>query len=238
MNKRGKIIVNVIDTGDGLLISDADIERYGLQYDKHYEGEFLPDGRYMITGHREPMTNHNNASEISGELLGVAEWIVHEYPKVADILTSTAETIKRLVAERDAAVNAEFTTRVNASSSVKDERQRAEAAEKRVAELEAERAHSEAAKGVNTQYAWALFHLGLSDDDDPEEFGRQLSDKIDGLEADLQQAREALEPFAEAADSYDPDEGDNGDVAWSHDFTIGSLRRARAARTALKGKQP
>jgi hypothetical protein len=59
------------------------------------------------------------------------------------------------------------------------------------------------------------------------------------LRAELAKAREALEPFAEAAASYDPDEGDSKDVAWSHDFTIGSLRRARTALTsgAPKGEE-
>lgn len=126
-------------------------------------------------------------------------------------------------------LNGDFTTDSDAD-------RRAESAEKRIAELEAERAHSEAAKGVNTQYAWALFHLGLSDDDDPEEFGRQLSDKIDGLEADLQQAMDALEPFARAALGVG--------TVWSDDLklnhpevdhvlpliTVGDLRRAKAAR--------
>jgi len=49
------------------------------------------------------------------------------------------------------------------------------------------------------------------------------------LAAEVARLREALEPFAKAADGYDPDEGDSCDVAWAHDFTIGSLRAARAA---------
>lgn len=48
-------------------------------------------------------------------------------------------------------------------------------------------------------------------------------------EAEAKAMREALEPFAEAAASYDPEEGDDAQAAWAHDFTIGSLRRARRA---------
>lgn len=48
-------------------------------------------------------------------------------------------------------------------------------------------------------------------------------------EASLATMREALVPFAEAAASYDPEEGDDAQAAWAHDFTIGSLRRARRA---------
>ena len=40
---------------------------------------------------------------------------------------------------------------------------------------------------------------------------------------------EALKPFAEIAASYDPDEEDGHQVAWAHDVTIASVRRARAA---------
>lgn len=43
--------------------------------------------------------------------------------------------------------------------------------------------------------------------------------------------REALKPFAGAADVYDPPKDDDRDIAWAHDLTIGSLRRARAALT-------
>lgn len=53
-------------------------------------------------------------------------------------------------------------------------------------------------------------------------------------EAKLAKAVEALEPFADAANSYDPDEGDGAQVAWSHDFTIASLRRARSASAAAR----
>jgi len=59
--------------------------------------------------------------------------------------------------------------------------------------------------------------------------------QIQALQKELETAREALEPFARVADSYEPDEGDDACVAWAHDFTIGSLRRARDARRTTKG---
>jgi hypothetical protein len=43
----------------------------------------------------------------------------------------------------------------------------------------------------------------------------------------------ALRPFAEWADAYEPDEGDEHELAWNHRATIGMLR---AARKALEGK--
>jgi hypothetical protein len=52
------------------------------------------------------------------------------------------------------------------------------------------------------------------------------------LQADLAAAQEALKPFAEAAGRYDPDDGDDDQAAWANDFTIGDLRRARAAHSA------
>jgi len=52
---------------------------------------------------------------------------------------------------------------------------------------------------------------------------------IAAKDAEIERLRAALEPFAEAASFYDPPEGDDNQMAWSHDFPIGSLRRARAA---------
>jgi len=63
----------------------------------------------------------------------------------------------------------------------------------------------------------------------------EAADAIERLQKELETAREALEPFARVADSYEPDEGDDACVAWAHDFTIGSLRRARDARRTTKG---
>ena len=63
-----------------------------------------------------------------------------------------------------------------------------------------------------------------------------LADR-DALKAKLERAREALTPFAEAADSYDPDEGDGGYGAWQHEFRICSLRRARAALAEIEAPE-
>lgn len=52
---------------------------------------------------------------------------------------------------------------------------------------------------------------------------------LSDAEAHVKSLEEALRPFADAAQSYDPDEGDDTTIAWAHGFTIGSLRRARAA---------
>ncbi len=49
----------------------------------------------------------------------------------------------------------------------------------------------------------------------------------------MEEVRKVLGYFAEAAASYDPDEGDGDQVAWSHDFKIGSLRAARALLSKL-----
>ena len=49
------------------------------------------------------------------------------------------------------------------------------------------------------------------------------------LEEERGRLREALRPFADEAERYDPDEGDDRDVAWVSDFPIGALRRARSA---------
>lgn len=51
--------------------------------------------------------------------------------------------------------------------------------------------------------------------------------------ARLRMAMDALEPFAAAAEIYDHPEDADDNMARSHDFEIGSLRRARAARDAL-----
>jgi len=64
---------------------------------------------------------------------------------------------------------------------------------------------------------------------------KEISIVCSDLREQVEKAREALEPFARVADSYEPDEGDDACVAWAHDFTIGSLRRARDARRTTKG---
>jgi len=59
------------------------------------------------------------------------------------------------------------------------------------------------------------------------------ADMIDTIIAEVERLRMALKPFAEEAGQYDPDEGDDEDSAWGSRFTIGDLRRARAALTVL-----
>lgn len=56
--------------------------------------------------------------------------------------------------------------------------------------------------------------------------------RADAASREVERLREALRPFAEVAASYDPPEGDDAHAAWAHDFTIGSLRRARQALEA------
>ena len=53
----------------------------------------------------------------------------------------------------------------------------------------------------------------------------EAADRIETLEA-------ALQPFAEWADAYEPDEGDEHELAWNHRATIGMLRAARKALDA------
>lgn len=45
----------------------------------------------------------------------------------------------------------------------------------------------------------------------------------------LRDAEAALKPFADAAEAYEPEEGDDKYPAWAHDFPIGALRQARRA---------
>lgn len=63
---------------------------------------------------------------------------------------------------------------------------------------------------------------------------RARLDEAEAAEVLVAEMREALEPFATAADSYDPPENDDGWAAWAHDFTIGSLRKARTAFSRLE----
>lgn len=49
------------------------------------------------------------------------------------------------------------------------------------------------------------------------------------LRTENEKLREALTPFAEMASDYDPEEGDDADLAWFEHPKVGDLRRARAA---------
>jgi len=62
---------------------------------------------------------------------------------------------------------------------------------------------------------------------------RALFAERDTLAKRLEEAEAVIRPFAEAAASYDPPEGDDQHTAWAHDFPIGSLR---AARRWMEGK--
>lgn len=63
--------------------------------------------------------------------------------------------------------------------------------------------------------------------------GLDAAAAILALTARVKELEEALKPFAEHAEKYDPDEGDDSDTAWDSDFKVGDLRRARLA---LSGK--
>jgi len=63
----------------------------------------------------------------------------------------------------------------------------------------------------------------------PTDLDLRAASLIERLYRENEKLREALQPFAEVASSYDPEEGDGYDIAWAHDFTIASLRRARSA---------
>jgi len=82
---------------------------------------------------------------------------------------------------------------------------------------------------VGNPSAWSAYDEGAS------ELMREAADLIAALRAKLEVMGEALEPFAEAAFVYDPPEGDDADIAWSHDFPIGALRRARTTLASIKG---
>ena len=56
-----------------------------------------------------------------------------------------------------------------------------------------------------------------------------LECELKAVKADNERLRAALEPFAKAAEKYDPDEGDGWQCAWDWMTTIDQLRRARAA---------
>jgi hypothetical protein len=66
-------------------------------------------------------------------------------------------------------------------------------------------------------------------------YNKKLAAEIERLQADLAAAQAALAPFAYSAGRYDPDDGDDDQAAWANDFTIGDLRRARAAHSAASG---
>ena len=74
----------------------------------------------------------------------------------------------------------------------------------------------------------------------------ELKKERDALEAKLAKAVEALEPFAKAAETWEPDDGDSGlgaRIEHPHhglerhaEFTFGDLRRARATLTEISSE--
>ena len=75
---------------------------------------------------------------------------------------------------------------------------------------------------------------------------KPLRRQVANLEAKLAKAVEALEPFAKAAETWEPDDGDSGlgaRIEHPHhglerhaEFTFGDLRRARATIAEIKGE--
>lgn len=61
-----------------------------------------------------------------------------------------------------------------------------------------------------------------------------FDDALIEAERRINALEKALKPFADEAERYEPDEGDDSTTAWATSFDIGYLRRARAA---LKGKE-
>lgn len=61
---------------------------------------------------------------------------------------------------------------------------------------------------------------------------KALIARIREQEATIKRMDDALKPFAELADRYDPPDGDDDDMAWEATAcpTVGQLRAARAAR--------
>ena len=53
----------------------------------------------------------------------------------------------------------------------------------------------------------------------------------------IEVAARALEPFAEQASRYDPDEDDGDQMAWDSRFTVTHLRNAREALAMLSAAQ-
>lgn len=62
-----------------------------------------------------------------------------------------------------------------------------------------------------------------------------LRTRAEAAEKRCEELEAAMKPFADEAGCYDPDEGDDNYVAWGSDFTIGSLRNARALLSTKEG---
>jgi hypothetical protein len=58
---------------------------------------------------------------------------------------------------------------------------------------------------------------------------KELITAIRALVAENERLREALGPFAAEAKKYDPEESDDCMPAWESEFSLGDVRKARAA---------
>jgi hypothetical protein len=106
----------------------------------------------------------------------------------------------------------------------------------RIAELEAH-VKEESARG-DYWFDIATYEVGGAPQhwkDRAETAERDLAAAVEERDALKAETIKALTPFAEASASYDPPEGDDNHMAWSHDFPIGALRRAAATLAKLKG---
>ena len=61
-----------------------------------------------------------------------------------------------------------------------------------------------------------------------------LLDRLDRVEGLLRRAGEVLEPFATAANRYDPDEDDGGLPVWDFEPKTGELRAARVVAAEIE----
>ena len=85
------------------------------------------------------------------------------------------------------------------------------------------------------------FHDGTEDSETGEANANLIVEAVnnhDRLTAQLALARKALEPFARLADIFDPDDGDDKNIAFGIAIEIGELRAARAALSQIsKGEE-
>jgi hypothetical protein len=125
----------------------------------------------------------------------------------------------------------------NASTVTADILAQSQAAEARISTLERELEEARARFEKHSDYSIQLQRIieaichgrELRPDSAELHHHKMAQTYLTAAEAKAARTRQALKPFAEAADSYDPDEGDGRNAAWAHDFTIGSLRAALSA---------
>lgn len=204
----------------------------GIAFDPTYQG---PGGKMFP---REPVgTNLLTAEQAKAMLLHMLEGLPQGAPLMADPHAPHFAELRRpthnwptwmqrlpeLLAAYDtlkAELAAERAGRAAAEQRTEETWSKLTA---RVGELEAER---------DRLQALAIAYAQEKAPDALERIGKDRDKwfaRAEAAEAQVAGLREALEPSADAAARYDPPEGDDASAAWAHDFTIGSLRRARAA---------